>query len=184
MGRARHWAGQDRYRAKDLHFAWRSPTLARSTRTAQGPPQPETREVRLDLNDEPTYFWPVPNTFALSSLSVEAKGFFVILKMLATHKTGILPFKYSRPEVLESFVYGSKRLRLRLEKELREAGLLVVEPERRWQKTRDGVRRLVSARNIYKVSKIVGQRSEVQNCNAELSAERFSTAAVTLCQRR
>ena len=106
----------------------------------------------------------LPASIAQGELSLAAKGFFWMLFSLADHKTGVIPFFKSKPDVLERLAQCSKRTRLLLEKELRSARLLSIERELKTGMTRDGrVSGVMQGRNIYTI---------IQNANVFATAQK------------
>lgn len=81
----------------------------------------------------------IPASFAKRrDLSIEARGLYLLLVALADGKTGAVAFRtkpnmpliWHSPEKIQSLAACSTRTRLRMEQELRKAGLLQIDRER------------------------------------------------------
>lgn len=108
---------------RDVRVFDSAPKDARTTPAVDAPqPTPARRwpgEYRVTL---PASFW------KRRDLSIEAKGFAALLVALADRFTCELP-KWCNAKKLEHFARISKRPRLRIEAELKDAGILTTERE-------------------------------------------------------
>jgi hypothetical protein len=126
----------------------------------------------LSANGKPGFVCQIPAAvFRDQRLSIEARGFFGLLVAIADAKTGLIPSPKKpniTPEHLQRMAGCSRSIRLRMEAELCNAGLLSIERE-----MVPRGRRTVYGRKIYRVKTqqiSSGQKSAVdaiaaKDCN-------------------